>query len=192
MDAARYLALVNLALADSGVAAWDAKYTYNVARPVTFLRNQPETPKTNDDGTMAIKGDQYWTPLGQVSSNGAIPNVTPPFPSYPSGHAVFGAAAFEMISKVLGMDKDKEAFDFISDEYNDHTIGDDAMVRHVDPAHFISLRAAEWENAESRIFLGIHWQKDADDGILLGDKIADTIFERALTPISPTEQVAKK
>lgn len=175
VEMARYLALVNLALADAGIAAWDAKYTYGVARPITYLRNH--TPPAVDDGT--------WTPLGQVGSNGAPDNVTPPFPSYPSGHAVFGAAAFKIMSKVLGLDMDTgSSFDFMSDEFNGHTFGSDGRVRDPVTAHFVSLRAASWENAESRVWLGIHWQRDADDGVALGDNIADVVFVRVMQPLN--------
>lgn len=173
---ARYLALTNIALADSGLAAWDAKYRYHVARPVTFIRN---FANGNED-------DAIWTPLGQVASNGAVTNVTPPFPSYPSGHAVFGGALFTTIAKAMGVDKNSgSSFDFVSDEFNGNTIGADGQVRSAINAHYVSLGAAEWENAESRIWLGIHWQPDADDGSALGDAIGDAIFNRILQPLTP-------
>jgi membrane-associated phospholipid phosphatase len=177
VELARYLALTNIALADAGVAAWDAKYTYNVARPVTYIRDHTLDPMHPDDYT--------WTALGQVASNGAVTNTTPGFPAYPSGHAVFGAATFAIIGRILNLDKTKpeSAFDFVSDEYNGHTFGADGKLRPFKKVHFISLQSAEWENAESRIYLGIHWQKDADDGIALGDAIADKIFNSTLRPI---------
>ncbi len=175
-EAARYLALVNLALADAGVAAWDGKFTYNVARPITYLRNKAPDPAHPDDG--------IWTPLGQVASNGAVLNVTPPFPAYPSGHAVFGAAVFTMIGKALNLDPNSNAsaFDFVSDEYNGHTFDANGKLRPMRTLHYVSLNAASWENAESRIYLGIHWQRDADDGITLGQAIATKIAAEALTP----------
>ena len=130
-----------------------------------------------DDGT--------WTPLGQVASNGAVTNTTPGFPAYPSGHAVFGAATFAMLAKALNLDKAKTetAFDFVSDEYNGHTLDASGQLRPYKKVHFASLQGAEWENAESRIFLGIHWQKDADDGVALGDAIAAKIFSTTLRPL---------
>jgi hypothetical protein len=79
--------------------------------------------------------------------------------------------------------KPESAFDFVSDEYNGRTFGGDGKLRSYKKVHFISLQSAAWENAESRIFLGIHWQKDADDGILLGDAIAEKIFTTTLRPV---------
>lgn len=178
VDLARYLALVNIALADAGIESWKAKYLYHIARPISYLR-PGKTPKPTDDAG--------WTPLGQVGSNGAPDNVTPGFPAYPSGHAVFGGALFEMMSKVLGVDKVfGGSFDFVSDEFNGHTFGPNGQLRPRREAHFVSLAAAEWENAESRIWLGIHWQEDADDGSQLGDEIAIRIFDTTLRPVVET------
>ena len=37
------------------------------------------------------------------------------------------------------------------------------------------LMSPEWENAISRVYLGIHWRFDATDGIRMGTAIADEI-----------------
>ena len=174
VDAARYLALVNLALADAGIAGWRGKYQYNQARPVTYIRDHLPAPSS----------DERWTPLGQVASNGAVANTTPPFPSYPSGHAVFGGAVFQMIANLFGTDaaSPATAFDFVSDEYNGHTYGYNGKPRPFLKVHFVSLDAARWENSESRIFLGVHWQQDGDDGVQLGNAIANQISRTTLLP----------
>ena len=39
-----------------------------------------------------------------------------------------------------------------------------------------------FENAQSRIYLGIHWAFDRDDGIRTGDDVADFVFDNALRP----------
>ena len=171
---ARYLALANIALSDAAVAGWEAKFKYHVARPITFIRNYQG----------GSEDDTLWTPLGQVASNGAVTNVTPPFPAWPSGHAVFGGALFTIIAKATGVDKAASPFDFVSDEFNGNTIGGDGRTRALITAHYVSLAAAEWENAESRIWLGIHWQADADDGSALGDAIGDAVFNRILQPLT--------
>jgi len=43
-------------------------------------------------------------------------NFTPPFPSYPSGHAGFGGALFQTLRRFYGTDE--IAFRFMSDEFN--------------------------------------------------------------------------
>jgi hypothetical protein len=66
---ARLFALLNIAMADAAICAWDAKYTSNFWRPVTAIAfAEPE--------------------LNWVSFI-----LTPPFPDYTSGHSTFSAAA---------------------------------------------------------------------------------------------------
>ncbi len=40
---------------------------------------------------------------------------------------------------------------------------------------FSNLTEAESENAESRIYLGVRWQSDADEGIVQGKHVADWV-----------------
>lgn len=72
--AARVLALLNVAQADAGVAAWDAKYAYWVARPENAIRD--------------LGLDRTWKPLLD----------TPFFPAYVSGHATYSGAAGEVMA----------------------------------------------------------------------------------------------
>ena len=90
-EMARYLALINTVQADSGVGAWDSKFFYDYARPVTGVR------RGNDDGNASTVGDAAWEPFGASVVNGHAERFTPPFPAYVSGHATFGAATFETI-----------------------------------------------------------------------------------------------
>ena len=181
-DMARYLALVNLALADSGIAAWDAKFRFAIARPGSYIRYAQ--PDAVHDGLK----DRLWPPFGQGPTNGGEENITPAFPAYPSGHAVFGGSLFEMMSKIFGKAKSSPGtrFTFLSDEYNGLNQGPDGRSRPPIPVTFRSFAAAEWENAESRIWLGIHWQRDADDGIALGNGIADYVYANSLKALPGT------
>lgn len=73
-DAARTLALVTVAMADAGVAAWDAKYAYWYPRPERGVPDSGLAPG--------------WKPLLE----------TPFFPAYVSGHAAYSGAAAEVLS----------------------------------------------------------------------------------------------
>ena len=42
VELARLLALVNVAMADAGIAIWESKYFYQVWRPVTAIREADE------------------------------------------------------------------------------------------------------------------------------------------------------
>ena len=72
--AARVLALTSVALADAFICCWDAKFAYWSARPITA------------DPTLDV------------------PIPTPPFPSYPSGHATVSAAAATILGHLFPQD----------------------------------------------------------------------------------------
>jgi PAP2 superfamily len=75
---ARLFALLNIAMADAAICAWDAKYTFDFWRPVTAI-NFAE-PELN------------WSSL----------IVTPPFPDYVSGHSTFSGAAATVLPLFCG------------------------------------------------------------------------------------------
>lgn len=163
LDLSRYLAVVNVAMAEAGIAAWEAKYYYHYPRPVTAIR---ESSASN----------AFWAPLGAPVTNakpGRV-NFTPPFPAYPSGHAVFGGAVFQVFRSYWG---DDVAFEFVSDEYNGkNSDPGDLQPRPLKPRRFTTFTEAEKENGRSRIYLGIHWQFDADQGIVQGNRLADHVL----------------
>lgn len=183
VEMARLLALVNVAMADAGVAIWESKYHYSFWRPVTGIREaNPGTGPTGlgDENPMTV-GDPTFTPLGAPASNLAGPNFTPPFPAYPSGHAGFGGSLFETLRKYFGTD-DIE-FTFVSDEFNGETSDNQGNVRPYLPRTFSSFSEAEDENGQSRIYLGIHWAFDKTEGIALGRKVGAFVFEHAFAPV---------
>ncbi|MBW4554010.1 MAG: VCBS repeat-containing protein [Aphanocapsa sp. GSE-SYN-MK-11-07L] len=78
--------MLNIGLADAGISAWDAKYTYNFWRPVTAIRN------ASTDGNSQTSADSTWTPLIN----------TPPFPEYVSGHSTFSGVASTVLTSFFG------------------------------------------------------------------------------------------
>lgn len=186
-ETARLLALVNVALADTGIAVWEAKYHYDYWRPVAGIREaDPGTGPTGlGDGNPDTSGDPTFTPLGAPASNLGGENFTPPFPAYPSGHAGFGGALFETLRNVFG--RDDMPFTFVSDELNGVTVDKDGDVRPLVARSFESLSQAEEENGQSRIYLGIHWSFDKTEGIATGRQVADHVFDNLFRPVTPTE-----
>ena len=87
-DSARLFALLNIAQADAAITSWDAKYKYELWRPVTAIR---QADKDNNPNTIV---DSLWTPL----------LVTPPFSEYTSGHSTFSGAAEPVLNSVFGAD----------------------------------------------------------------------------------------
>ncbi|CAF5162688.1 unnamed protein product, partial [Rotaria sp. Silwood1] len=102
---------------------------------------------------------------------------TPPFPSYVSGHSTFGSATFEMLR--LFYKTDQVHFEFRSDEYNGITKDSiTGLVRPVRTRQYQSFSQAEDENYRSRIYLGVHWRIDQEEGKIMGRNIASYIFKK--------------
>jgi membrane-associated phospholipid phosphatase len=83
---AKVFAKLDLALADGTVALYDAKYHYQVWRPVTAIRLGDTA---NNPG---ITGDPTWAPLA----------VTAPDPSYPGAHSAISEAAATVLTAFYG------------------------------------------------------------------------------------------
>lgn len=176
---ARLFALLNIALGDAGISAWDSKYTYEYWRPVLGIRN------ANIDGNALTDPffDPTWCALGGSRSN-PFPgeqNFTPPFPAYTSGHATFGACVFKTLANFY--QQDEISFTFVSDEWNGSTLDQFNRVRPLVPRSFDSLSYASAENAASRVFNGVHWRYDGSEGVRAGYGIANELFDTLLRPV---------
>ena len=179
LELTRLLAIVNVSMADAGMSSWETKYHYNYWRPITAIRESDAGygPTGKGDGNSQTFGDPTWTPLGAPASNLSANNFTPPFPAYVSGHATFGGALFESLRNYFGTDK--IGFTFVSDELNGQTTDRNGNIRPLKPRSYDSLSHAEDENGQSRIYLGIHWSFDKTEGIAMGNKVADYVFDHA-------------
>lgn len=71
------LAKLGIAINDAFISCWNAKYTYNLIRPITYVHRYI---------------DDSWT----------IPLNTPPFPEYSSGHSVQSGAAAQVLTDIFG------------------------------------------------------------------------------------------
>jgi hypothetical protein len=149
--AARLFALVGVALYDTYVATWDAKYGYNHWRPYTAIR------EAATDGNSDTAPDVNWEPL----------RPTPPFPEYSSAHAAACAASFGVLAGVVG-----ERVSFTMET----TTAPPGMPMRT----FDSFRQAARECADSRVRLGWHFRYATDAGLALGERIARHALHHAL------------
>lgn len=83
---ARMFAMLNLAMMDAGIVAFDAKFEYEFWRPITAIQ------QADTDGNAATIVDIDWQPLLS----------TPAFPEYLSGHSTFSGAAAEVLTSLFG------------------------------------------------------------------------------------------
>jgi hypothetical protein len=153
-ESARLFALLDLTIADAVIAFYDAKYTYNLWRPVTAVR------AADADRNRATTGDASWLP--EVGT-------TPPDPSYPGAHAVVSAASEAVLASFFGTDRLDLA---VASE----------VLPGVERS-FVTLSDAEREATLSRIYAGVHFRFDLTAGERLGRDVAGFVTERLLAPV---------
>jgi hypothetical protein len=149
----RLFALVNMGLADSYTAGWDSKMHHNFWRPYTAIR------VAATDGNDQTAEDATWEPLMN----------TPPIHDYPSTHSVLGNAAATILTAVLGKDTGFTMTSSTAEPVNSTRT-------------FDSFTQAAIENADSRVFAGIHFRFSCESGLKLGEDIGEWIINHKLKP----------
>jgi membrane-associated phospholipid phosphatase len=158
LENARMYALLNLAMADAGIASWDSKYAYNLWRPIEAIR------RAEEDGNASTLADASWLPLLK----------TPPFPSYTSGHSTFSGAAATVLTAIFG---DSTAFGSSTDPQDapsQRPIAEDLVIIRF----FDSFWQAAEEAGMSRIYAGIHFSFDNAAGLSLGRQVGRDVLSR--------------
>jgi hypothetical protein len=153
-ESARAFALLNLSIADSVIAFYDAKYTYNFWRPVTAIR------AAGMDGNRQTTEDPNWLPQA---------GNTAPDPSYPGAHAaVSGAGAF-VLNSIFGG--------------RPFHINVTSEVLPGVTRSFDGFSAIENEASASRIYAGQHFRSDENAGERLGRSVGDFVVDHFLTRV---------
>ena len=152
---ARLFALLNLAGADTSIAVFDSKYTFNFWRPIDAIR------AADTDGNDATVADLTWLPL----------LTTPAHPDYVSQHSAYGAVAAEVLASF-----------FRSDEisFSITTSTAPGGVVHT----YQSFSQAAEENMLSRIWLGYHFRSACRHGFNQGKHVGSYAFHHFLKPIN--------
>jgi len=83
---ARMFAVLNLSFADSAIAMYDAKYAYQLWRPITAIR------LADTDGNPATVANPTWTALANTAAD----------PSYPGAHSTMSAAGATVLAAFFG------------------------------------------------------------------------------------------
>ena len=145
-DNARLLALAAMAMDDALIAVFDAKYAYNLWRPVTAIRNG------DLDGNDATDRDAGWTPFID----------TPMHPEYPCAHCIVSAS----LGAVLGAEIGSGPTPTLSSASS--TAG--GAVRT-----WASVDAFVQEVALARIYDGVHYRNSTEVGSAMGQKIGELV-----------------
>ena len=155
---AEYFCVLSLAQADAGIVAWHNKYLFDILRPETAIRYAA----SRFPDVTALRAERQWKSY--------IP--TPAFPSYVSGHSVFGAASARAMS--LMIDSDKINLTGTPPDL----VHWPKQLQGVSRT-WTSLDGIAEENGVSREFGGVHWESDNLQGLNLGYDIAARVVDRA-------------
>jgi hypothetical protein len=165
---ARLFAEVSLAMADGAIASWDQKYltAIDLWRPVDAIQ------LASSDGNNGTQPDANWIPLSQDRFG---EQFSPCFPAWVSGHATFGGAWSRVMENEFRQADLTDPFPLELSSEDPEAVERSATVRAFD-----SFAEAGEENAESRIWLGVHYRIDAEDGLDTGRAVADHVAANRL------------
>ena len=155
VETARLFVLMNVSIHDALQTTLTSKFIYGVWRPVTAIR-QSDT----DLNAATDPPDPTWSTL--------IP--TPPYPSYAGNMATIGASAARVLALALGTD------DVPVTATWRQSSGPDVVF------HFAKLSDVAQQQADSRIYGGIHYRFDNEAGQIAGRAVAEYVFANFMTP----------
>ena len=144
IECAQVFAQVGMAVADAFINCWKWKYQFFTERPNTFI------PKYIDE-----EWESFWP--------------DPPFPSFPSGHAIQAAAAATVLEHNFGTE-----FTF-TDRAHEGRERDELKETDFVIRSFDTFWEAAQETADSRFYGGIHTQLDNKVGLEKGMEIAKNV-----------------
>ena len=166
-QAARCLALMNMGIYDAYVNVFDNKFHYNHWRPYTAIR------WADHDNNAGTEQDEEWNNLHLH---------TYAFPSYPSAHGTASSAAMRVLSQTLGTGDDY-SFSMTTEEVDSSGPMSEKLKMDPPTRTFSSFTGAGLEASMSRVYLGIHFRYDSEEGHRLGNSIGDFASSNFLTPM---------
>ena len=156
LDSARLMALYAVALTDAYIAVFDAKYQYELWRPITAIRN-------GDVAENAVtRRDATWQPIDN----------TPMHPEYPCAHCINAGAAAAVIEAVLG-----------SRTISEVTMTSSAAPGVVH--RFTSLDVFCEEVSNARVWAGFHYRFSTVVGTTMGRQVGMYVVQHLMQAIVP-------
>lgn len=142
---AQTFAQVGMAVADAYRNCWKWKYIFYTERPNTFVQQHIDQ-----------RWESFWP--------------DPPFPAFPSGHAINGGAAATVLTGLYG-----DHFAFIDSAHYGRP-KDEIRNTNFVCRHFNSFWQAAREIADSRFYGGIHTPQDNQKGLEKGAEVARNVM----------------
>ena len=155
-DAARVLAMENLAAADASINTWNDKYHFDFWRPFQAIR------KAALDDNLATSPDLTWTPL-----------LSAPYPEHPSGHLGVDSSHTAVLRMFFG-NAPAGGYQITSGFVNP---GGDAT------RSFSSFSQAVDEIVEARIWAGLHFRTADVQAVELGTNVANFAAANYFEPV---------
>ena len=170
-EAARVFALMNMAIYDAYVNVFDNKFYYNHWRPYTAIR------WAANDGNPNTEPEADWNNLHKH---------TYAFPSYPSAHGTASSAAMKILANTLGTGNNYK-FTMTTKEVDKAGPFTEKIMLMPATRSFNSFSEAGLEASMSRVYLGIHFRYDSEEGHNLGNRIGDYASQNFLKLLKPAE-----
>jgi PAP2 superfamily len=144
-ESAKIYAAVGMGLADAYVKCWKWKYHYFSERPNAYINKYIDQ-----------RWESFWP--------------DPPFPAFPSGHAIQGSVAAQILTHFFG---ESYAFD---DTIHEGRYWDDIREVEFVSRKFTTFKAMADQCANSRFLGGIHMPQDNKAGIEQGEIIGNNVL----------------
>jgi hypothetical protein len=159
LETARLHALVAMAMHDAVLVSCTGKFLYGLWRPTAAIR------QADRDGNPATEPDPGWTAL----------IATPPYPTYPGNMACIGASATRVLERFFGRDDIGFSVTWAATDGPNIT------------RHYNGFRQLADEEANSRVYGGIHFTFDTLAGFGVCVPLADYAFANYLRPRVATQ-----
>lgn len=184
LDNARLMALLSLASADAGIAAWDMKYdpANNLWRPIHAIRFASVTDPNDPNYNAGITVDPTWMPVIPTSNH----------PEYVSGHSTFSGAAAELLTLYFGgnVTFTTTGDDALFLDANGNIVDSSVPGAMRESRTYTSFWDAAREAGQSRIYGGLHYQFSNQSGQIAGKNVGAWVYSNALGVIPEPSSVA--
>jgi hypothetical protein len=158
-DAARLLAMENLAAADAAINTWNDKYHFSFWRPFQAIRRAATNPDTT------------WTPL-----------LSAPYPEHTSGHLGVDASHTTVLKMFFGNTPGGGAYQITSGFVNPGVPGCSATDCPATRS-FTSFSQAVDEIIEARIWAGLHFRTADEQAVQLASSVANYAAANYFQPV---------